>query len=487
MKARLLLLCIWVTPLLLFSQSENWVQNNDEVLDSILTWKFSQGDSTLSYRHARHYDNQKRLIEEITYNWESTIHVWAPYRKDQYGYDQYGNQNLNATLFYEDALAQWVGAWKQDYVYKANGQLLEFYLAGWDYDNNDWTPPVKQLYDYLANDSLDCIYKFSWNELTETYDSTEKEKYYYNADGLVERIVGWVEDENQPGFLVPEQKYEFSFDAAGNRSGFYQYWYNQIWYDMVKATFEYDDQNRKIEEEYYSYQWQTEYWYPMNKYEYGWTNDGLLNLYIDYTVIEADTSWWPVHKQEAEYSASNQFQFENYYAYLGNDNWFWSGKVEYTYSAADLLTEYMAWTRDTTSTEWTGQFRYTYSYDSMQRQHSESYYNWVNITHDFELISSDYYYYSTNTPWAVNENLLEGISIGPNPCNGTLSIFGLDEAIDRNLWITLSDNQGRQVLQTSVFTFQSTLNLDLNGIPPGVYLLTIRSGQKTVSEKVMIQ
>ncbi|MEZ5147580.1 MAG: hypothetical protein R2759_11010 [Bacteroidales bacterium] len=57
--------------------------------------------------------------------------------------------NLNATLFYEDALAQWVGAWKQEYIYKANGQLLEFYLAGWDYDNNDWTPPVKQLYEYL--------------------------------------------------------------------------------------------------------------------------------------------------------------------------------------------------------------------------------------------------------------------------------------------------------------------------------------------------
>ncbi|MEZ5147579.1 MAG: hypothetical protein R2759_11005 [Bacteroidales bacterium] len=50
----------------------------------------------------------------------------------------------------------------------------------------------------------------------------------------MERIVGWVEDENQPGFLVPEQKYEFSFDAAGNRSGFHQYWYNQIWYDMEK-------------------------------------------------------------------------------------------------------------------------------------------------------------------------------------------------------------------------------------------------------------
>ncbi|MEZ5147581.1 MAG: hypothetical protein R2759_11015 [Bacteroidales bacterium] len=42
MKAPLLLLCIWVTPLLLFSQSENWIQNDDEVLDSILTEIFAR-------------------------------------------------------------------------------------------------------------------------------------------------------------------------------------------------------------------------------------------------------------------------------------------------------------------------------------------------------------------------------------------------------------------------------------------------------------
>lgn len=487
MKAPLLLLCIWVTPLLLFSQSENWVQNDDEVLDSILTWKFSQDDSILSYRMAYHYDSQERLIEEITYNWESTIHVWAPYRKDQCGYDQYGNQNLYATLFYDDALAQWVGAWKQEYLYKANGQLLEFWLAGWDPDNNDWNPPVKQLYDYLPNDSLDCIYKFSWNELTETYDSTEKEKYYYNADGLVETIVGWVVDENQPGFLVPEQKYEFSFDAAGNRSGFYQYWFNQIWYAMKKATFEYDAQNRKIEEAFYVYNEQTAYWYPMDKYEYGWTADGLINLYINYSVKEADTSWWPVHKHEVEYSASNQILFENYYAYLGNDNWFWTGKIEYTYSSDDLLTEYMAWTRDTISTEWTGQQRYTYNYDYLKRQHSESYYNWVNITSDFELISREYYFYSTNTPWAVNENLLEGISIGPNPCFGLLNIYGLEKVGIQGFRISLTDVQGKQVLQNSVPGFQKMLNLDLTGISPGIYFLNIQSGQKVKCEKILIR
>ncbi|HEX8547249.1 MAG TPA: T9SS type A sorting domain-containing protein [Cytophagaceae bacterium] len=75
----------------------------------------------------------------------------------------------------------------------------------------------------------------------------------------------------------------------------------------------------------------------------------------------------------------------------------------------------------------------------------------------------------------------QSISFYPNPASTNLSVSLTD---DRKAWLDISDLNGRRVIQTKVSN-QETISIE--AIPPGIYLLKIRTEANTVYSKLEIR
>jgi uncharacterized protein (DUF1501 family) len=79
--------------------------------------------------------------------------------------------------------------------------------------------------------------------------------------------------------------------------------------------------------------------------------------------------------------------------------------------------------------------------------------------------------------------------ISPNPSNGQVRLAfkgGID--LDKTTEITVNDIYGRQVVRyTENFAADSTLNLDLATAVNGIYMVTIKNGNNTLVQKIVVQ
>ena len=88
----------------------------------------------------------------------------------------------------------------------------------------------------------------------------------------------------------------------------------------------------------------------------------------------------------------------------------------------------------------------------------------------------------------ITENAFEGgLSVYPNPTNGIFTI-DLKNTISDNYSITVSNVLGKEVYVSSNFVNRSfNKTIDLSEFGKGVYLLTIRNSETSITEKIIIE
>ena len=94
---------------------------------------------------------------------------------------------------------------------------------------------------------------------------------------------------------------------------------------------------------------------------------------------------------------------------------------------------------------------------------------------------------TVSNPVAIAENLVNSFSIFPNPSNGEFQlIFNLAQAKDLKVEIL---NVVGEMVFSSAFTEvkNQTVNFNLNDVAAGVYFVTVRSGNETVSKKIVVR
>ena len=85
-----------------------------------------------------------------------------------------------------------------------------------------------------------------------------------------------------------------------------------------------------------------------------------------------------------------------------------------------------------------------------------------------------------------NSNLLENISVYPNPSSGIFNVK-LNSFIDSDIKISIYDILGREVLQNSFNTISDfNEEIDISNAKPGIYLMTISSERGKVTRRIII-
>ena len=77
-------------------------------------------------------------------------------------------------------------------------------------------------------------------------------------------------------------------------------------------------------------------------------------------------------------------------------------------------------------------------------------------------------------------------NIWPNPTRGWLNISLGEQAVE-HIDLSITDMQGRIVIEEKLKTGRETHRLNLSNMPSGTYLLRLTDGQRSYSEKIIHQ
>ena len=185
----------------------------------------------------------------------------------------------------------------------------------------------------------------------------------------------------------------------------------------LKITYDFDGNNRKIREYYFTYSTITQLWYQNIRQDYTYTpsgdistfttlqwkggsgiyeNDTKVEYYYDasnrlYRTINlawVNGKWENVSKEESSWNANGLLLQDD--SYIWNGQWNQNGYTEYKYDSSDNLIELANYSFNFSSLSWQYLIKYEWLYDSLNRETSEIY-----LTHD-----------STFTSW-VNYSKIE--------------------------------------------------------------------------------
>ena len=79
---------------------------------------------------------------------------------------------------------------------------------------------------------------------------------------------------------------------------------------------------------------------------------------------------------------------------------------------------------------------------------------------------------------------VQAISVSPIPASGMIKI---SSEFKTPCSVKIVDLAGKIIFNQSIYDNSKTVSLDLTGIPAGIYILEITSGNKSVVEKIVLK
>jgi len=457
-----------------------------EVLDSVITWKFSGAtDSLLAYRINYLYDQQQRMTQSEEFVREQALNLWVTYRKENWQFDTQNRQMLWSVMFWENEYMAYKGLFRERYVFDNQGNVSESYFDGWSLSPFDWKNYKKYLNYYDGENKLTNGVSFEWSDLDQDWDSTGYMTMEYDPQGLLERMTEWEADE-ESGIMYMKYRYDYEYETDGDLAGRTWLIYNpftQLWYYAVKEEHMYDAQHRKIHSVYWEYKEALESWIAKEKEDIAWDNAGNMTLYAYYRIGEDTVTWVPSTKSEMVYNLYNRL-LKNI-GYSGNDLGEWEPGYmrEYEYLQDTLLIEDALSQWDAGSATWKGVDTHIYTLDSLNRIHTDSYYKWIVHVQQFELSTRDYYYYSPGESHGVDNSERLPLVLSPNPTRGKVFLSGL---LPGPVNIRIYDPGGKNIMVCpNITNSDGKICLDLDCLPPGIYLMNIDNGKMKEIRKLI--
>jgi len=476
----------FLLPLVLWGQT--WKENpQPEVLDSVITWKFSGiSDSVLSYRTIYLYDEQRRTTQTEEFVREQALNHWVPYRMEKWQFDGQGRQTMWAVLFWENETMAYKGLFRERYVFDVNGNVSESYFDGWSLSPFDWINYKKTLNYYDNQQRLTNEVNFEWNDQNQTWDSTEYSVLEYNAEGFLESRTGW-EPEEGTGTFYPKLRFDYEYNVDGDMILGTRLFYNpntQIWYYMVKEEHAYDALHREISSWYWKYEESIDAWIPQEKDNRVWDNAGNMTLYEHYRIGEDTVTWMPSIKYEMTYNPFGRMLKNT--GYSGNDLGEWEPGYmrEYEYFQDTLLIEDALSQWDAGSVSWKGVDMHLYTIDSLNRRHTDSYYKWIVHVQDFSLSTRDYYFYSRPGSQGFNELQQFNVEVWPNPTTGIFNLYCADYNL-RSFRIEIVDLYGKVLESRNQEPGTRNPEFDISHFPAGIYFIRLYLDNRMIVKRVI--
>jgi hypothetical protein len=469
------------------------------VPDSVITWKFnSQGDSALNTRMTYRYDAHLNVIESEKFTREQALNLWVPNRREEWEFDNQDRQTLWAIYEWDNNDMAYKGFIKQTNIFDNHGNRVEYHYYTWDHNLTDWKNDSWDLYVYDDQDKITRGDHLKWNYEAAQWDTASYDIYEYGDDDLLQHLTIWEPDEDFGGIIYPHERRDYQHDASGNEIEWVGQIYNpgtELWYFTVKLQYAYDVQNRKTNSMYSEYDEGEEKWINKDKDEWGWDDSDSLTLYAYYRIGEDLVTWYPQLKAEKTYNSHGKLI--HYRGYSGNDQAQWVPTYErrYPYKNDTLLLADSLFQWIEADQVWELVDCNNYQYDSLFRMHTDSYYAWVVHTHQLELSTRGYYFYS-ETAGVEEHGGMEagghgGVEVWPNPTSGKFQITSTkfqtnSKTQNSKLKIEIVDLFGKVVLEEEKRRRgEGEIGCDVSALPAGIYFVRIHLENQIIVKKII--
>jgi hypothetical protein len=141
--------------------------------------------------------NNDNLIEELTKKWEDGLYI--NYRKTTYTYDNDNNLYQYITKYSSDG-SNWANSARWTYYYDQNGDLYKMTNETWDSDESVWLDFSR---NFLTRDietgNLILMVSEYWDDEENYWEERLRQTYYYNDDDYMTSFVAksWDDEEDR--------------------------------------------------------------------------------------------------------------------------------------------------------------------------------------------------------------------------------------------------------------------------------------------------
>ncbi len=385
------------------------------------------------------YNSQGWLTTELESVYDFSTQTYLPDYRQVYTYTSEGWPESSTSEVFETG--EWIPDYRYEATYNASGFLLTetnyFYEAG----NQSFVPAYQSVYYLNTNNFIDSIYTYSWDPSQEDWDIASRSIQMNNSLG----------DPTQIDYSYYDQT-------------------NMIWIEYTKEQYQYqyDNQDRLIEEIYQEWDFGTSDWIYTYKNEYGYQFDEVLASTIESYWDEVSGTWQIGYLLSNEFDSLTNLSASTYSYYdeltggIENDERY-EASHHFDFLAADYASP--AWMQD--------EFYHVNIIDEL------NFFFWEDS--NWELYQKAEFYY---TPiQSIHSTELLGIQVYPNPVTNGRLFLQFEESPTGKAVFQLYDASGKQVLTHNL---QGNTEISLEQLPSGIYLYQVNTNDQRLNQGRLI-
>ena len=444
----------------------NSIGENAYKIDSMIIYSVSEEVESEfpEVKETYTYNNLGLNTSLITYNnkgFYDYLLDWTPFMKLTYQYNQKGYQKKFQSFMWEDTLSMYRPMAEQSRFYDTNQMDMDSLIHLVDWDGNGLKPWFTYSIKYGSDGKSVQELEYELNEDSVWFVSGITD-YYYDSNGNDTSHVNILYDPDSKTWNK-NSKSRFSYDSNGNTVSKEQYKRTENddkWILEDKTTFVYDDNNRVIELTIYDCDYNTGEDEPETKSVKYYNGNGNIDSTLIYKYDVLDGIWENSDKTIYQYAEGNLVSAADYGWDYSDKKWEEEYLDIYTYNSSIVCNAlYCPYYLGVT---------YPIEHSNLLTDLKE--YKWDSGLNDYKLLSHEHYY--TSEFQSTNIKAVEQLSIRiyPNPANDVLRIKTINEFQPTALFI-YDINGSLRIFQNGV----SDNNINVSGLPAGVYILSLQS------------
>lgn len=273
--------------------------------DTIYQFQFDAGIKYPKLRYILNYDNQKKITQQITQNWDDISKKFISYEKLNNTFNANGKNIETITYVWNQGPSKWDNWSKYTSTYDANLNNTETIYYTWNNSSNAWINNSKTLNTFDAQNNRLSRTTFNWSSTNSSWTNRFQNISTFTNNNVTTRI-------------------DYAWDKD-----------NSIWEPYNKITYTYDgnanlDQTISQGWNLGNTQWDNEY---RNTFSYNSDNLEILN-----TEEEWDNGWKISRQSTSTYNPNKDITEESIQVWNPNDlKWENSYKTMYTYNINNYL------------------------------------------------------------------------------------------------------------------------------------------------------
>lgn len=374
------------------------------------------------------------------YNWDTGAETRKASIKLVTSYDSNGNLSVD-NLFITLNGVDWQTMSRNLYTYDNNGNLTSRLTQNWS--GTIWVNSSKIDYSYDSQSNMTEVAKYTWHNSSSSWTNSSKQIATYEGTKISSIIYqnatasGWQNDKRHSMIYSGDKVSEFYEDK----------WYNSTWNKEEKEVFTYNSSNQLTNHRFL-------YW------------DGSDYVNSARRILE--------YEGDKNTKSINQ-------GWTGN-SWEYHWIESYTYEGNNLIESKIAEHDGVQSYEI---LKANYSYNS----HSQPIYATAEDFNGTSWIPSTYhntvhFYYEDFSPTGISSVEKNNLEIYPNPTSDFIRVKLNDSNLNR---IKIIDITGKVVFETKSIPHASEVEIPVNHLPSGVYVLRLENGNESGSKTFVVR